>query len=59
MLAYRGVLEARFVLAYVYFFSNNLFGARSLLGVLQESGFEPVHVYRMAGEAEKRLIKDR
>jgi len=50
---------ARYLLGYAYYFSGNLFGARSVLKVLEERGAQFAQMNTMAREAERRLIKDR
>ena len=47
--------EARFVLGYVYYFSGNLFGARSVVRVLSDSGARFRHLDALARESERRL----
>ncbi|MCA9322517.1 MAG: hypothetical protein KDB53_17375 [Planctomycetes bacterium] len=50
---------ARFLLGYVYYFSGNLFGARSVLKALSETDGSFRHLPTMAREAERRLLSDR
>ncbi|MEZ6195203.1 MAG: hypothetical protein R3F20_05675 [Planctomycetota bacterium] len=50
---------ARFMLAYVYYYSGNLFGARNLLRVLDDRGVAFEGADAMAKEAEQRLTKAR
>ncbi|MEE9391904.1 MAG: tetratricopeptide repeat protein [Planctomycetota bacterium] len=52
-----GDSEARFLLSYVYYFSGNLFGARSNLRLLKTSGSKIGHVDAMVDEAERRLLQ--
>ncbi len=51
--------DARFVLGYCYFFSGNLFGARSVTRVLDDSPRSFPHLKSLASEAEKRLLESR
>jgi hypothetical protein len=47
----------RFMLAYVYYYSGNLFGSRNLLRVLEERAVEIEGIDGMAREAEHRLTR--
>ena len=49
----------RFMLAYVYYFSGNLFGSRNLLRVLEERASPIEGIDAMAREAEHRLTRAR
>ncbi len=51
--------DARFVLGYNYFFSGNLFGARSVTRVLESSPRSFPHLKALAAESEKRLLRQR
>ncbi|MCB9833691.1 MAG: hypothetical protein H6807_14600 [Planctomycetes bacterium] len=50
--------QARFLLGYVYYFSDNLFGARSVVRILSESASGDFrHLDILAREAEKRILR--
>lgn len=48
-------LDARFVLAYAYFYSNNLFGARSVIRELRQAAYDCPELSDMGDEAAIRL----
>ena len=50
---------SRYVLGYMYFFSGNLFGARSVLRTISDHGATFRELGAMAREAERRLVKRR
>lgn len=50
--------EARFVLGYCYFFSGNLFGARSVTRILDDSPRSFPHLKTLSTESEKRLLRE-
>ena len=56
LIRHDGLDDFRFLLGYVYFFSGNLFGARSVFKTLEESPRPYPHLDVMSREAEKRLL---
>ena len=50
-------LGARFLLAYCYYYSGELFAARGLFRDLEELGFRSPHLDAFAKEAERRLVE--